>query len=78
MLEVRRGEWEVRDVQNIADILVDQEGSLEEPNYWEKTSHALLVGAILHVLYPEETKPTPASQPSCPIRSGRSRRRSPR
>src|SRR5579875_3218135 len=23
LLEVRRGEWEVRDVQNIADILVD-------------------------------------------------------
>ena len=29
LLEVRRGEWEVRDVQNIADILVDPEGSLE-------------------------------------------------
>ena len=56
MLEVRRGEWEVRDVQNIADILVDQEGSLEEPNYWEKTSHALLVGAILHVLYADPDK----------------------
>jgi type IV secretion system protein VirD4 len=51
LLEVRRGEWEVRDVQNIADILVDPEGSLEKRNHWEKTSHALLVGAILHVLY---------------------------
>ena len=56
LLEVRRGEWEVRDVQNIADILVDPEGSLERRNHWEKTSHALLVGAILHVLYAEEQK----------------------
>ncbi len=56
LLEVRRGEWEVRDVQNIADILVDPEGSLEKRTHWEKTSHALLVGAILHVLYAEEDK----------------------
>ncbi|GAJ29600.1 conjugal transfer protein TraG [Acidomonas methanolica] len=56
LLEVRRGEWEVRDVQNIADILVDPEGSLEKRNHWEKTSHALLVGAILHVLYAGEDK----------------------
>ena len=56
LLEVRRGEWEVRDVQNIADILVDPEGSLEKRNHWEKTSHALLVGAILHVLYAEQEK----------------------
>jgi type IV secretion system protein VirD4 len=56
LLEVRKGEWEVRDVQNIADILVDPEGSLEKRNHWEKTSHALLVGAILHVLYAEEDK----------------------
>ena len=56
LLEVRRGEWEVRDVQNIADILVDPEGSLERRNHWEKTSHALLVGAILHVLYAETDK----------------------
>ncbi|WP_234054232.1 MULTISPECIES: conjugal transfer protein TraG [unclassified Xanthobacter] len=56
LLEVRLGEWEVRDVQNIADILVDPEGSLEKRNHWEKTSHALLVGAILHVLYAERDK----------------------
>ncbi len=56
LLEVRRGIWEVRDVQNIADILVDPEGALEKRNHWEKTSHALLVGAILHVLYAEKDK----------------------
>jgi type IV secretion system protein VirD4 len=56
LLEVRRGENEVRDVQNIADILVDPEGALERRNHWEKTSHSLLVGTILHVLYAEEEK----------------------
>jgi type IV secretion system protein VirD4 len=56
LLEVRKGPDEVRDVQNIADILVDPEGALERRNHWEKTSHALLVGTILHVLYAEEEK----------------------
>jgi type IV secretion system protein VirD4 len=56
LLEVRRGQWEVRDVQNVADVLVDPEGSLERRNHWEKTSHSLLVGAILHVLYAETDK----------------------
>jgi type IV secretion system protein VirD4 len=56
LLEVRRGEREVRDVQNIADVLVDPEGALERRNHWEKTSHSLLVGAILHVLYAEKDK----------------------
>jgi len=56
LLEVRRGIEEVRDVQNIADILVDPEGALERRNHWEKTSHSLLVGAILHILYAEEDK----------------------
>ncbi len=56
LLEVRRGACEVRDVQNIADILVDPEGALERRNHWEKTSHALLVGVILHVLYAEQEK----------------------
>ena len=56
LLEVRRGAQEVRDVQNIADILVDPEGALERRNHWEKTSHSLLVGAILHILYAEEEK----------------------
>ena len=56
LLEVRRGENEVRDVQNIADILVDPEGALERRSHWEKTSHSLLVGAILHILYAEQDK----------------------
>jgi type IV secretion system protein VirD4 len=56
LLEVRRGAREVADAQNIADILVDPEGSLERRSHWEKTGHALLVGVILHVLYAESDK----------------------
>src|SRR5580692_8538819 len=56
LLEIRKGDCEVRDAQNIADILVDPEGALERRNHWEKTSHSLLVGAILHVLYTEADK----------------------
>jgi type IV secretion system protein VirD4 len=56
LMEVRPGEAEVRDVQNIADILVDPEGALERRSHWEKTSHSLLVGAILHVLHAEADK----------------------
>jgi len=70
LLEVRRGSAEVRDVQNIADILVDPEGALERRNHWEKTGHSLLVGAILHVLYTEPVKTlaqvaTLLSDPEC-------------
>ncbi len=56
LLEVRKGEMEVRDVQNIADILVDPDGAREQRDHWEKTAHALLVGTILHVLYAEKEK----------------------
>ncbi|WP_380871556.1 conjugal transfer protein TraG [Sphingomonas sp. DBB INV C78] len=56
LLEVRRGANEVRDVQNIADMLVDPEGALENRSHWSKTSHSLLVGAILHILYAEKEK----------------------
>ena len=56
LLEVRKGACEVRDVQNIADILVDPEGMLERRSHWDKTAHSLLVGAILHVLYAEAEK----------------------
>ena len=56
LLEVRKGPMEVRDVQNIADILVDPEGMLERRSHWDKTAHSLLVGAILHILYAEPDK----------------------
>lgn len=72
LLEIRLGAQEVRDAQNVADILVDPEGSLERRNHWDKTAHSLLVGAILHVLYAEDDKSltgvaTLLSDPARPI-----------
>lgn len=55
LLEVRRGELEVRDVQNIADMIVDPDGHGMN-DHWAKTGHSLLVGTILHVLYAERDK----------------------
>jgi type IV secretion system protein VirD4 len=56
LLEVRRGIAEVKDAQNIADILVDPTGDREARDHWQLTAHTLLVGAILHVLYAETDK----------------------
>jgi type IV secretion system protein VirD4 len=71
LLEVRKGPNEIRDAQNIADILVDPEGSPERREHWEKTGHSLLVGVILHVLYAEKEKTLArvASFLSDPLRS---------
>ncbi len=55
LLEVRKGELEVRDVQNIADMIVDPDGHGMN-DHWAKTGHSLLVGTILHVLYAERDK----------------------
>ena len=41
---------EVRDVQNVGDMLVDPQGT-GQLDHWSKTGHALLVGAALHLMY---------------------------
>jgi type IV secretion system protein VirD4 len=56
LLEIRKGLSEVKDTQNVADILVDPTGEKETRDHWQTTAHALLTGAILHVLYAEEEK----------------------
>ena len=56
LLEIRRGLSEVKDAQNVADILVDPQGGAERRDHWQQTAHTLLVGAILHVLYDERDK----------------------
>jgi type IV secretion system protein VirD4 len=56
LMEIRRGDSEVRDVQNVADILVDPNGEKDSRDHWQLTAHALLCGAILHVLYAEGDK----------------------
>lgn len=54
--EIRLGtKHEVQDTQNIVNILVDPQGT-GQLDHWGKTGSALLVGAILHVLYHEENK----------------------
>jgi type IV secretion system protein VirD4 len=55
LFEVRRGPLEVRDAQNIADMLVDPDGNRQR-DHWDRTSAHLLVALILHVLYAEDEK----------------------
>ena len=55
LLEVRLGDNEVRDAQNIADILVDPNGNRTR-DHWDRTAHALLTAVILHVLYTQQDK----------------------
>ncbi len=56
LLDIRKGPHEVKDTQNIADVLVDPEGAKDRRDHWEKTAHSLLVGAIVHVMYAERDK----------------------
>lgn len=50
LLEVRKGPKEIRDVQNIADVLVDPDGDGGK-DHWDLTAQEILAGTILHVLY---------------------------
>lgn len=52
LLEVRRDENQIRDVQNIADLLVDPHGKGKE-SHWDRTADQFFLGAILHVLHAE-------------------------
>ena len=56
LLEIRKGLCEVKDTQNVADILVDPTGEKDSKDHWQITAHSLLCGAILHVLYAESGK----------------------
>jgi type IV secretion system protein VirD4 len=56
LLEIRKGQSEVKDTQNVADILVDPVGDKQSRDHWQLTAHNLLCGAILHVLYAEADK----------------------
>ena len=56
LTQVRRGEYEVRDAQLLADMLVDPEGALRERSHWQLRAFELLVAAILWTLYAEEKK----------------------
>lgn len=61
--EIRLGtDSEVGDVQNLATLIVDPEGKGMD-SHWQKTSFALLVGVILHVLYKSRAEGLPATLP---------------
>jgi len=53
LFEVRRGANEVRDVQNIVEIIVDPAGDGRHQDFWDRSAKQVLVGVILHVLYAE-------------------------
>lgn len=53
LFEVRRGVNEVRDVQNIVEIIVDPAGDGRHQDFWDRSAKQILVGVILHVLYAE-------------------------
>jgi type IV secretion system protein VirD4 len=55
LLEVRKGIYEVRDVQNMVDIIADPDGK-GRSDHWTDTANDLLVSIVLHVLYVEEDK----------------------
>jgi len=56
LFEIRIGtEFETRDVQNIATMIVDPDGKGLN-DHWAKTGFDLLTGVILHVLYAESDK----------------------
>jgi len=62
--EIRLGtEFEVGDVQNLAQLIVDPDGKGLD-SHWQKTAFALLVGVILHALYKAQADGSYATLPS--------------
>ena len=55
LLEVRSDENQIRDVQNIADQVVDPHGKGKE-SHWDRTADQFFLGVILHVLHAEADK----------------------
>ncbi len=50
---MRQGPNEVRDVQNIVEIIIDPAGDGRHQDFWDRSAKQILVGVILHVLYAE-------------------------
>lgn len=55
LYEVRLGAHEVRDVQNIAEMIVDYDGK-GKYDHWRLSAYNFLTGVIMHVLYAEKNK----------------------
>jgi type IV secretion system protein VirD4 len=63
MFEVRKGDMEIADIQNIVGVLVDPLGAKAGAlDFWDLSASQFFVGLILHVLYTaEDTKKNLAS-----------------
>ncbi|MBU0682719.1 MAG: type IV secretory system conjugative DNA transfer family protein [Candidatus Omnitrophica bacterium] len=55
LFEIRIGDHEIKDTQNIASMLVDPDGK-GNLDHWRQSAHSLLTGVILHVLYARKDK----------------------
>jgi len=53
--EIRLGAQEVKDAQNIADMLIDPASNAPR-DHWDLTGHDLLTGVILHVIHTSAQK----------------------
>lgn len=53
LFEVRKGENEVRDAQNIAEIIVGPAEKSGAEHFWNSSAKIVITGLILHVLYAE-------------------------
>lgn len=55
LAEIRPGDNEVKDAQNVTDMLVDPDGK-GKPDHWSKEADSWLLAVVLHVLYAEPNK----------------------
>jgi type IV secretion system protein VirD4 len=53
LLEIRKGDNEIRDTQNIVEMLVNPTGAKHTMDIWDQQASQFLVALILHVLYTE-------------------------
>jgi type IV secretion system protein VirD4 len=53
LFEIRKGDNEVRDAQNIVEMLVNPTGTKHTMDIWDQQASQFLVALILHVLYAE-------------------------
>jgi len=53
LFEIRKGDNEIRDTQNIVEMLVNPTGAKHTMDIWDQQASQFLVALILHVLYTE-------------------------
>jgi type IV secretion system protein VirD4 len=53
LLEIRKGTSEIRDAQNVVEMLVNPTGAKHTLDIWDQQANQFLVSLILHVLYTE-------------------------